>query len=69
MLIQKSLTTGLCFCEAAFTVSVFFSLLEKVIKYCDEWGNWVRNSTGSTCQPTSKKKIEVLSEQLFLFNI
>ncbi|XP_074542991.1 calcitonin gene-related peptide type 1 receptor [Halichoeres trimaculatus] len=37
---------------------------EKVIKYCDEWGNWVRNSTGSTCQPASAKKIEKAAAQL-----
>ncbi|XP_034561232.1 calcitonin gene-related peptide type 1 receptor [Notolabrus celidotus] len=31
---------------------------EKVIKYCDEWGNWDGTETGSTCQPASKNKLK-----------
>ncbi|XP_020487357.2 calcitonin gene-related peptide type 1 receptor [Labrus bergylta] len=31
---------------------------EKVTKLCDQLGNWVETETGSTCQPSSKKKSE-----------
>lgn len=38
---------------------------EKVTKYCDELGNWVQS--GSTCQPASEHKSEVLRPHLLLY--
>ncbi|CAB1443087.1 unnamed protein product [Pleuronectes platessa] len=36
---------------------------EKVTKYCDTLGNWVKE-TGSTCQPDSKDKVQEISHFL-----